>query len=129
MSCNSAALPSSFDRFQQIWQYDTEFRQDANHRPVPVSLFAKERRTGAEISLRREQLLSSTRLPFDTGTDVLCTSYSNVAELCCLRVLNYPTPRNLLCTYLETYAAINGLDIQGLTTKRPSLLEACDLFD
>ena len=39
-----------------------------------------------------------------------------------------PMPANVLCTYAETSALINGLDIDGLTEKRPSLLEACDLF-
>ena len=37
-------------------------------------------------------------------------------------------PHHLLCSYFETSAAINGLDIVGLEKKRPSLLEACDLF-
>ena len=37
-------------------------------------------------------------------------------------------PRHLLCLYFETAAAINGLDIDGLEEKRPTLLEACDLF-
>jgi len=129
MSCSSAELPTSFNRFREIWDLDFEYRQDANHRPVPVAMFAKERRTGAEVSLRRDQLLSNTCLPFGTGADILVTSYSNIAELSCLKVLNYPIPRNLLCIYLETSAAINGLDIQGLTEKRPSLLEACDLFN
>ena len=128
MSCNSAGLPSSFDRFREVWQIDFEFRQDANHCPVPVAMFAREHRTGAEVFMRRDQLLSSTRLPFDIGPDVLVTSYSNVAELSCLKVLNYQMPRNLLCTYLETSAAINGLDIDGLEMKRPKLREACDLF-
>src|SRR5262249_27879992 len=78
---------------------------------------------------RHEQLLSGTRLPFGQGTDTLVTSYSNVAELNCLNILNYPIPQNLLCTYTETSAAINGLDIDGLTEKRPNILEACDLYD
>jgi hypothetical protein len=129
MSYSSAGLPSSFDRFREIQQWDFEFRQDANHCPVPIALLVREYRTGTEISMRREQLLSSTRLPFDAGSDVLVTSFSNVAELSCSKMLNLPTPRNLLCTYIETSAAINGLDIDGLAVKRPSLLEACDLFD
>jgi len=129
MSCSSVGLPSSFDRFREIWEHDFEYRQDQNHCPVPVALFAKEHRTGAEISMRREQLLTSTRLPFGQGADTLVTSYSNVAELNCLNTLGYPIPPNLLCTYTETCAAINGLDIDGLTEKRPSILEACDLFD
>jgi len=128
MSNNSAGLPSSFDRFREVWKHDYEYRQDENHCPVPVALFAKEQRTGTEISMRREQLLSATRLPFGYGTDTLVTSYSIVAELNCLNMLNYPIPPNLLCTYTETCAAINGLDIDGLAAKRPSLLEACDLF-
>ena len=76
----------------------------------------------------RDQLLSLRRAPFDTGPDVLMTSYSIVAELSCFKVLGWPMPRHLLCSYFETIAAINGLDIVGLEEKRPSLLEACDLF-
>jgi DNA polymerase-1 len=128
MSSNCAGLPTSFDRYREIWDHDFEFRQDGNHRPVPVALFAKEHRTGTEITMRREQLLACTKAPFDVGPDTLITSYSIVAELSCFRVLNWPLPRNLLCTYFETCAAINGLDIVGLTEKRPGLLGACDLF-
>jgi hypothetical protein len=128
MSSNCAGLPTSFDRYREIWDHDFEFRQDGNQRPVPVALFAKEHRTGTEITMRREQLLACTKAPFDVGPDTLITSYSIVAELSCFRVLNWPLPRNLLCTYFETCAAINGLDIVGLTEKRPGLLGACDLF-
>lgn len=129
MSCNSAGLPNSFDRFRAVWHADFEFRQDANHLPVPVAMFAREHRTGAEIGpLGRDQLLKLRQAPFDTGPDVLMTSYSIVAELSCFKVLSWPMPRHLLCSYFETSAAINGLNITGLEEKRPSLLEACDLF-
>jgi DNA polymerase I len=129
MCSASAALPNSFDRFREVWGWDFEYRLDENHLPVPVAMFAKEHRTGTEIFMRREQLLASTRLPFDTGTNVLVTSYSAPAELMCCQQLQLPFPRHVLCTYFETSAAINGLDIDGLEMKRPSLLEACDLFD
>src|SRR5262245_37879218 len=128
MSCSCAGLPSSFDRFSAIWHTDFEFRLDANHLPLPVAMFAKEHRTGAEISLRRPQLLNLRKAPFHTGPDALVTGYSVVAELSCFRVLSWPRPHHVLCTYFETAAAINGLDIDGLETKRPSLLEICDLF-
>ena len=129
MFCNSAGLPNSFDRFRAIWHVDFEYRQDHNHLPVPVAMFAKEHRTGAEIGpLNRNQLLNLRWAPFDTGPDVLVTSYSIVAELSCFRALAWPMPRHLLCSYFETAAAINGLDIIGLEEKRPGLLEACDLF-
>ena len=127
MSCGCGGLPTDFDRFRQIWSHDFEFRLDQNGLPVPIALFAKEYRSGAEIVMDRAQLLASTRLPFD-GDDVLATSYSIVAELSCFRALRLPTPRNVLCTYFETSAAINGLDIAGLTEKRPKLVEACELF-
>lgn len=129
MSCGCAGLPTSFDRFREIWQIDFEFRLDDNHLPVPVAMCAKEHRTGAEISMRREQLLACPCAPFDTGPDTLITSYSIVAELSCFQVLGWPFPRNAMCSYFETAAAVNGLDIDGLEMKRPSLLEACDLFD
>jgi DNA polymerase family A len=128
MSCGCAGLPNSFDRFREAWHWDFEWRYDSNHLPVPVALFAKEHRTGAELALRRDQLLSCTRIPFPHGPDVLVTSYSAVAELVACLMLDWPFPRHVLCTYFETSAAINGLDIDGLTMKRPKLLEACDLF-
>jgi DNA polymerase family A len=128
MSSGSVGLPTKFDRFREIWQVDFEFRQDDNHRPVPVSMFAQEHRTGTQIFMRRDQLLTRSRAPFDVGPDTLFTGYMAAAELSCFQVLGWPYPNNVLCTYTETSAAINGLDIDGLTDKRPSLIEACELF-
>src|SRR5215469_11310373 len=110
MSCSCAGLPSNFDRFREIWHVDFEFRVDENHLPAPVAMFAKEHRSGVEISMRRPQLLACARAPFDAGPDILVTSYSIVAELSCFRALSWQTPRHALCTYFETSAAINGLD-------------------
>jgi DNA polymerase I len=128
MSSDCAGLPTSFDRFQQVWHVDFEFRVDDCHRPVPVAMHAREHRTGTEIALRRDQLLRLTRPPFDTGPDTLITAYAAVAELTCFQVLGWSRPRNVLCTYFETSAAINGQEIVGLEKKRPKLIEACDLF-
>ena len=119
MSSNCAGLPSSFDRFGAIWHIDFEYRIDANHLPVPVALFAKEHRSGAEIALRRLELLALRRAPFDVGPDTLVTSYSIVAELSCFRVLNWPMPARAVCSYFETAAQINGLDLVGLQPQRP----------
>ena len=129
MSIGSAGLRNSFDRFREIWHVDFEFRIDVNQAPVPVSMFAKEHRTGVEIAMRRDQLLARKHAPFNVGPDSLLVAYSAVAELSCFQVLQWPQPRNVLCAYFETNASINGLEIDGLTDKRPSLLEACDLFD
>jgi hypothetical protein len=50
---------------------DFEFRPDANHLPVPVAMFAKERRSGTEIFMRRDKLLTCKLSPFDIGPDTL----------------------------------------------------------
>ena len=71
MLCDCGDLPSSFDRFREIWHVDFEFRPDANHLPVPVAMFAKERRSGTEIFMRREKLLTCKLSPFDIGPDTL----------------------------------------------------------
>ena len=91
MSDSCVGLPTSFDRFRAIWHVDFEFRQDDNHLPVPVAMFAKEHRTGVEIGpLDRDQLLQMRQAPFDTGPNALVTSYSIVAELLCFKVLGWP---------------------------------------
>src|SRR5262245_48908151 len=127
--CNGCVdLPNSFDRFSAIWHVDFEFRQDASHLPVPVSMFAKEHRTGTEISMRRDRLLACTKAPFDTGPNALIVGYAVTAELLCFAALGWPMPRHVLCTYFEAAAAVNGMEVVGLEKKRPSLLEVCDLF-
>src|SRR5690242_11421958 len=102
MFCASGELPASFDRYRTIWHVDFEFRIDANHQPVPVCMTAIERRSGAEIVLRRDRLLECSKAPFDCGPDALVVGYSVLAELSCFRVLGWPYPRDVLCTYFET---------------------------
>jgi DNA polymerase I len=128
MSDSCAGLPTSFDRFRAIWHIDFEFRFDANHCPIPVSLYAREHRTGAELFMRRPELLACRQAPFDAGPEALIVGYSLVAELSCFRVLNWPAPRHGLCTYAEVIAATNGMDIDGMAGRRPKLLEAAALF-
>ena len=129
MSCGCAGLPSSFDRFREVWHVDYEFRSDANHLPVPVAMFAKEHRSGTEITMRRDRLLACTQAPFNVGPDAVMIAYSAIAELSVLKRLGWSPPHNVIDVYVETSAAINGLEIVGLEQKRPSLLEACDLFN
>jgi DNA polymerase-1 len=125
---SSVALPSKFDRFREIWGWDFEFRPDSNHRPVPVTMFAKEIRSGREVRMRLADLTSASRLPFGNEPDTLVESYSAVAELSCCIATGLPIPRNVLCTYAETAVLTNGLEIDGLADRRPGLLEACDLY-
>jgi hypothetical protein len=126
---NYADLPiDALSAFTEIWHVDFENRLDANGHPVPVCMSAKEQHTGTQIFLSREQLLTLRRAPFDTGPHALMVAYAANAELSCFQALGWPFPCNVLDVYVETCAAINGLDIEGLEKKRPSLLETLDLF-
>ena len=50
MSADCAASSISWlGQFASVWHVDFEYRQDANHCPVPVSMFAYEEHTGTEL--------------------------------------------------------------------------------
>ena len=115
-------------RFEAIWHVDFEYRQDANHRPIPVCMFAYEQHTGATIELWRDQLLRLRRAPFDTGQRSLMVAYAANAELSCFEVLGWPFPYNVLDLYVEAIAAINGDDGVWSEDKRPSLLATLQLY-
>jgi hypothetical protein len=121
-------LPSKFDRYREVWGWDTEFRPDANRRPKLATLFAKEIRSGRTVRMRLADLIAAGRLPFGSESDTLVESYVASAELTPCLNAGVAMPANVLCTYAETIALINGLEIDRLEEKRPSLLEACDLF-
>ena len=58
----------------------------------------------------------------------MSTSYSIVAELSCIMALGWPIPHNLMCSYFEICALVNGADIEGLVGRawRTSLLAGAD---
>ena len=115
-------------QFKAIWHVDFEYRQDANHRPVPVCMHAYERHTGTEIAMRREQLLACRRAPFDTGADSVVIAYAANAESSCFLAGNWPLPHNMIDVYVETIAAINGNPDVWPEKRRPKLPEALELF-
>jgi hypothetical protein len=131
MSGNCAVLSvDPLARFKTIWDVDFEYQTDVHLHPRPTCMFAREQRSGREIFMWRSELLvsSSLRAPFDTGPDDLVIAYSSPAEMSCFRMLGWSTPHNVLDAYVETIAAINGLEIEGLKEKRPNLVEALQLF-
>jgi DNA polymerase I len=113
--------------FATVWHVDFEYRESANHLPIPVCMFAYEQHTGATIELWRDQLLQRRRAPFDTGPNSLMVAYAASAELSCFLALGWPFPRNTLDLYTETIAAINGNTDVWSQTKRPGLLDALEL--
>src|SRR4051794_39420505 len=120
MSANgSAALPTDFDRFRQIYHLDFEYQQDENLRPVPVAMFVREHRSGDTIGpLNRAEMEALRAAPFDTGPDSLMTAYNATAELACLAMLRWPPPQNIVCLFVETMARINGHVVANLGEKR-----------
>jgi len=111
MSAGSGASSTKGDwrqRFRSIWHVDFEFREDANHLPIPVCMYAREEHSGATISLWRDELLRLTHAPFDTGPDSVMVAFASNAELQCFLVLGWPFPANVLDPYVENIIAING---------------------
>jgi hypothetical protein len=110
MSAGSGA--SSIDdwqaRFRAIWHVDFEFREDADHLPIPVCMHGREERSGTTISLWRDELVRLSRAPFDTGPDSVMVAYASNAELQCFLRLGWPFPINVLDPYVENIVAING---------------------
>jgi DNA polymerase I len=116
--------------FETIWHVDFEYRQDANLNPVPVCMYAKEQRTGAEIFLWREQLLALKAAPFPTGPRDLLVAYSAAAELSCFSILGWQYPRHVLDPMIELRVQTNGLTVDGLKSKNhPNILEALAMYD
>ena len=136
MSAGSGASSTKGDwrrRFRSIWDVDTEYREDANHLPIPICLHARDEVSGRTLSLWRDELLSSTRLPFDSGPDDVMVGFASNAELQCFLSLGLSFPTNVLDPYVENIVAINGntaawpppdeKDRKG----RPGLLDALKL--
>ena len=122
-------------RFRSIWHVDFEYREDANHLPIPVCMHAREEHSGATISLWRDELLRLTHAPFDTGPDSVMVAFASNADLQCFLALGWPFPTNVLDPYVENIVAINGNtavwpppDEKG-RKGRPGLLDALKLHD
>jgi len=120
-------------RFRSIWHVDFEFREDANHLPIPVCMYAHEEHSGAAIALWRDELLRLTRLPFDCGPDDAMVAFASNAELQCFLSLGLPFAVNVLDPYVENIVAINGNTAmwppadEKKRKGRPGLLDALKL--
>jgi DNA polymerase I len=129
MSADCAVSSTSwFNQFDTIWHADFEFRQNANHCPVPVSLYAYEEHTGTELCLTRDQLLQLKRAPFGTGPRDLVIAYAANAEVSCFLVLGWRLPHNVLDLYVEACAVLNGRNDLWDRKGRPGLVDVLNLL-
>jgi len=109
MSAGSGASSTDWRRrFRTSWHVDFEYREDANHLPIPICMYARDECSGATISLWRGELLRLPRAPFDTGPDSVMVAFASNAELQCFLALGWPFPTHVLDPYVENIVAING---------------------
>src|SRR5215472_8822729 len=97
--------------FREVWFCDFEFRGADGDLPEPVWMVARERRSGRELRLWREDLLRLAAAPFDVGAGSLFVAYFASAELGCFLSLGWPLPANVLDLFVEHRAATNGFDM------------------
>ena len=91
--------------FHEAWVYDFEFPQDANLRPVPICMVAKDLISGRTVRLWQDEL---DTCPFDDDPGVLHISYNAVAEISCHLALGWPVPARVLDLYVEFKNLTNG---------------------
>ena len=84
-----------------------------------------EHRSGQEIALWRDQLLTTTRPPFH-GPNDLIIAYSAMAEAVCMQQLSWRERPNIICPFTELMALNNGYS-EG-SDKQPSLIRAVEML-
>ena len=105
-----------------LTDFEFEFGGHEGNPPRPVSMVAKELRTGQEWRLWRGDFGPSP--PFPVGPDALFVAFYASAELGCFRALGWPMPVNVLDLFTEFRARTNGTDwLEGR-----SLLAALQYF-
>ncbi len=87
---------------------DTEYTPRPGERVVPITLVARELRTGQEIRVWQDELQRMPKAPYGCGADTLVVSYSAPAEMGVHVALGWPMPRYLLDLFAEFRVLRNG---------------------
>src|SRR4051812_17303678 len=95
--------------FPEIWACDSEYLIGAGNRPTPVCLVARELRSGRELRLWQDELVTHRAAPFPVGDDALFVAYYASAEIGCFLALGWPVPMRILDLFTEFRAGTNGL--------------------
>ena len=122
----AASLPSSWDHFEHVWHIDFEHCVDRNKLPDVLSMHLLEHRSGQEFALWRDQLLSTTRLPFVGPNDVFIAHSAMTESICIQRLWHGSVRPKIVCTFTELMALTNGL-AEG-ADKHPSLIRAVEML-
>lgn len=99
--------------YRELWAVDFEFHPEGTPggQQVPICMVAKEMRSGRVLRCWRDERLSLSRPPFDTGPQSLYVAYLASAELHCHLALGWPLPVNVFDCFTEFRTLTNGLDL------------------
>jgi DNA polymerase family A len=101
------------DSFTQVIVADFEYEIEDGDLPNPLCMVAYvldgHLRHVQTIRMWREELLASTRPPFDIGPDTLFVAYSTWAEMTCFIVRRWPFPTHIFDLHTAYLAASNVL--------------------
>src|SRR6185437_10805289 len=83
--------------FKHVICVDFEFQIKNGDRPWPVCMVVADARTGKTQRYWRDELISMTGAPFETGADAVMVAYAPQAELGCFLTLDWKKlPVNIL---------------------------------
>ena len=124
------------DHFTQTVVVDFEYEVSAGNLPNPLCMVAylldEHLRHVRTIRMWREELLASTRPPFDIGSDTLFVAYSAWAEMTCFMVLHWQFPVHIFDLHTAYLAASNILLPHDPDEKRKKprkrLADACRAY-
>jgi DNA polymerase I len=124
------------DHFTQSAVVDFEYEVTPGGLPDPLCMVAYVLNENLQhvytIRMWREQLLASTRPPFDVGPDALFVAYSAWAEMTCFKVLNWQFPAHIFDLHTAYLAASNILLPYNPDEKRKKqrkrLADACRAY-
>src|SRR4051794_35440221 len=97
--------------FGEIWCVDFEYYAPRGERPRPLCMVAMELRSGQELRLWEDDLLSLKEAPFPTGDDALFVAYHTPAEFSCFLKLGWRLPDHVIDLLVEFRLLTNGLDL------------------
>src|SRR5262245_61482625 len=94
--------------FKHVNCVDLEFQVKNGDRPRPVCMVVRDAVTGRTTRYWRDDLVSMSRAPFETGVDAVMVAYAAQAELGCFLALGWKLPVNVLDLYAEYRVETNG---------------------
>jgi hypothetical protein len=95
--------------FAEVWACDFEFfAAEPGDNPTPISMAARELRSGRLIRLWQDELERLPASPIPISKDVLFVAFYASAEISCYLSLGWPLPTRILDLFTEFRAARNG---------------------